>query len=108
MGNPNGGDGRAGDVGGVFDGCPNWQATNANLEALAVEFGFDFDRRQVETNDDAHRLRFRGSPTVLIDDRDVFADGDDPIGLSCRTYPTDHGLAGALNVQQLRDALIAA
>ena len=69
-----------------FDGCPNWRTTNANLEALAGEFRFDFDRCQVETNEDAQRLQFRGSPTVLIDGRDVFADGDEPIGLSCRMY----------------------
>ena len=88
-----------------FDGCPNWQTTNANLEALSVEFGFDFDRRQVGTNEDAQRLQFRGSPTVLIDGRDAFADGDEPVGLSCRMYRTDHGLAGSPSIEQLHDAL---
>ena len=91
-----------------FDGCPNWQTTSANLESLAVEFGFGFDRCQVETNGDAERLQFRGSAAVLIDGRDVFADGDEPIGLSSRMYRTDHGLAGALSIEQLHEALTAA
>lgn len=91
-----------------FNACPNWQATNDNLEALAVEFGFRLDRHHVETDEDAQRLQFRGSPTVLIDGRDVFASGDEPIGLSCRMYRSDQGLAGAPSVAQLRDKLTAA
>ena len=91
-----------------FDGCPNWQRTDANLTTLADEIGFELERHQVETDEDAQRLRFRGSPTVLIDGADVFALGDEPIGLSCRMYQTDHGLAGAPTVQQLRDVLTAA
>ena len=91
-----------------FDGCPNRQTTNDNLEALAGELGFEFDRCQVETDDDAQRLQFRGSPTVVVDGLDVFATGDEPIGLSCRMYLTDHGLAGAPSVEQLRDVLTAA
>jgi hypothetical protein len=91
-----------------FDGCPNWQTTDADLAALAVEFGFEFYRCQVETDEDAQRFHFRGSPTVLIDGRDVFATGDEPIGLSCRVYRTDHGLAGVPSVEQLRGVLTAA
>ncbi|MBK5332906.1 MAG: thioredoxin family protein [Ilumatobacteraceae bacterium] len=91
-----------------FDGCPNWQTTNDNLEALAVELGFDFDRCHVETDEDAQRLQFRGSPTVLIDGRDVFAAGDEPIGLSCRMYQTGHGHAGSPSAEQLRRVVTAA
>lgn len=91
-----------------FDGCPNWQITDARLEALSAEFGFDFDRCHVETDEDAQRLHFRGSPTVLIDGRDVFAAGDETVGLSCRMYRTEHGIAGAPSVVQLREALTAA
>ena len=91
-----------------FDGCPNWQITNAHLEALSAEFAFDLDRCHVDTDEDAQRLHFRGSPTVLIDGRDVFATSDEPIGLSCRMYRTEHGLAGAPSVEQLHGALTAA
>ena len=91
-----------------FDGCPNWQNTLADLESLSVEFGFELERCPVETVEDAERLRFRGSPTVLVDGRDVFAHGDEPIGLSCRVYHSDQGLAGAPTVQQLRAVLTKA
>ncbi len=91
-----------------FDGCPNWQTTNAHLDALSAEFGFELVRCQVDTDEDAQRLQFRGSPTVMIDGRDVFATGDEPIGLSCRMYRTEQGLAGAPSVEQLRAALSAA
>ena len=91
-----------------FDGCPNWQTTNDNLEALAAELAFEFVRCHVETDEDAQRLQFRGSPTVLIDGCDVFAMGDEPTGLSCRMYQTGTGFAGAPTVPQLRGVLSAA
>jgi hypothetical protein len=59
---------------------------------------------RVATPEDAERLRFVGSPTVLVDGRDPFTDGG-TFGLSCRVYPTLDGLAGAPTVEQLREAL---
>jgi glutaredoxin len=90
-----------------FDGCPNWEATYRHLETLAAELEFELDRHHVATSEEAERLAFRGSPTVLVDGRDPFATGDEPVGLACRVYPTDGGLAGAPTEQQLRDALTA-
>ncbi len=91
-----------------FDGCPNWEWTWRQLEALSGEFGFALERCEVDTPEAAERLAFRGSPTVLIDGRDPFATGDEPVGLACRVYGTDAGLAGAPNEQQLRDELTGA
>jgi hypothetical protein len=88
-----------------FEGCPNWETTYRQLETLAGELGFDLDRRTVDTPEEAERLSFRGSPTVLVDGRDPFATGDEPVGLSCRVYATDAGLAGAPTERQLRDVL---
>ncbi len=90
-----------------FDRCPNWQSTNARLESLAGEIGFELDRRKIETVEDAERLKFRGSPTLLIDDDDPFASGDEPVGLSCRVYRTENGLVGAPTEGQLREVLTA-
>ena len=90
-----------------FDGCPNWQVTQARLESLAGELDFGLECRRVDTPDDAERLQFRGSPTVLVDDQDPFAGGDEPVGLSCRVYRTEEGLAGAPTERQLRDVLTA-
>lgn len=91
-----------------FDGCPNWEGTWLQLETLSSEFGFALERCEVDTPEVAERLAFHGSPTVLIDGRDPFATGVEPVGLSCRVYGTDTGLAGAPNEQQLRDVLTGA
>lgn len=90
-----------------FDGCPNWESTYRQLTDLAGELEFELERQQVTTPGDADRLAFRGSPTVLVDGRDPFATGDEPVGLACRVYTTDAGLAGAPTGQQLREALTA-
>jgi len=90
-----------------FHGCPNWERTYQQLTTLADELEFDLDRREVATPERADRLDFRGSPTVLVDGRDPFATGDEPVGLSCRVYRTGAGLAGAPTEQQLRDVLMA-
>lgn len=86
-----------------FPGCPNWQETDARLRQALVLAGTDVDVALVEvgTPDDAERLRFRGSPTVLVDGRDPFADKSAPVGLSCRVFATPDGLRGAPTVEQL-------
>ena len=88
-----------------FDGCPNWRLVDERLTRLADELGFTFDRLKVDTAEDAERLSFRGSPTVLVDGRDPFARGDEPVGLSCRVFETPDGFAGTPTDEQLRDAL---
>jgi hypothetical protein len=90
-----------------FDGCPNWEATYRQLEMLAAELDLELDRHRVATSEEAERLTFRGSPTVLVDGRDPFATGDEPVGLACRVYTTDGGLVGAPTERQLREALTA-
>jgi hypothetical protein len=88
-------------------GCPNWHLTDARLrEALPLAgVNADVELVEVTTCEDAERLRFRGSPTVLLDGRDPFADEDDPVGLSCRVFGTPDGLRGAPTVDQLVSAL---
>jgi hypothetical protein len=94
-----------------FDGCPNWLTAEANLqEALAITGLTDtlIHHRKVETIDEAQRLRFTGSPTILIDGVDPLADPAAPGGLACRLYATPDGVAGAPTVEQLRSALESA
>lgn len=90
-----------------FPGCPNWQTADANLRAALEEVGADVavHRRVVDTVEDAERQGFLGSPTVLIDGRDPFAEPGAIPGLSCRVYRTDAGVAGAPTPAQLRAAL---
>lgn len=59
----------------------------------------------VASPEDAEAIGFRGSPTILINGADLFADDAAPTGLSCRVYKTDDGLDGAPSKSQLREVL---
>jgi hypothetical protein len=90
-----------------FDGCPNWQVTQAHLEELQDE-GVDLDvvHQLIDTPEAAEAAGFRGSPTVIVEGVDPFADPDAPFGLSCRVYPTETGFAGSPTLEQLRAAIV--
>ena len=89
-----------------FSGCPHWQVADARVRAAA--HGHDdvtIDDQLVETPEDAQRLGFAGSPTILIDGVDPFAEPGQPIGLGCRIYRTPEGPQGAPTAEQLAQAL---
>lgn len=89
-----------------FDGCPNWTILEQRLaEVLNGRSDVRVIRQLVQTNEDAVRLGFHGSPTVLIDGVDPFADEHIPVGLSCRVFHTPTGFAGSPTVDQLRDVI---
>jgi hypothetical protein len=87
-----------------FDGCPNWQVADDRLREALTLAGRDdvrVEHRLVSTPEEADTVGFRGSPTVLVNGQDPFADPDAPAGLSCRVFRTETGLAGAPTVGQL-------
>lgn len=89
-----------------FDDCPNWTEADSHLARLQSEFpDVAINRRLVDTPEEAERLGFRGSPSILIDDTDPFSDPDAPVGLSCRIYQTPDGPAGSPTLDQLRAAV---
>jgi hypothetical protein len=90
-----------------FDGCPNWKAAERHLRELAPEAGFRLRRRLVTGPADAEAAGFRGSPTILVNGRDPFAEDGVAVGLSCRLYRTPYGPAGSPTIEQLRSALRA-
>jgi hypothetical protein len=90
-----------------FEECPNWVEVDGHLEMLAAEFdGLHISREVVDTPEAAEAFRFRGSPSVLIDGVDPFADPSAPVGLSCRVYATPQGMAGSPTFEQLRDIVV--
>lgn len=89
-----------------FDDCPNWRVADERLAAIAAERAdLKVTRHLVDTLEEAERVGFHGSPSILVDGVDVFAEPDAGVGLSCRVYRTPDGLAGAPTVEQLRAAL---
>ena len=91
-----------------FDGCPHWAVAARRLDiALAKvgRVGVTVTHVLVETPEDAERLRFTGSPTIVVDGEDPFATGSEQTALACRVFNTPEGLAGSPTVEQLVDLL---
>ena len=90
-----------------FNGCPHWLTTAERLSRAVEDTGVNADVRLqlVSTPEAAAASGFRGSPTVLIDGVDPFADPDAPVGLSCRVYATPAGMAGSPTIEQLTEAI---
>ncbi|MEE1806692.1 hypothetical protein [Streptomyces sp. BE133] len=95
----------------VVKECPNeqlavdrlWQA----LEAAGLH-NVDVVTRVVTDQTEAERIGFTGSPTVLIDGEDLFAEAGRTQGMACRLYRTPEGLDGAPSIGQLHQALATA
>lgn len=90
-----------------FDGCPSWQVAEARLRDALVAVGLAelVELVEVTTQEQAERLGFRGSPSVLVDGRDLFTQTGTDFGLMCRVYSTPDGLRGSPTTEQLVDAL---
>jgi hypothetical protein len=90
-----------------FGGCPSWRTGLERVHAAARQAGVQVRvaTRRVETAEDAERLGFTGSPTILIGGRDPFSQPETVPALACRMYPTPGGLAGSPTVDQLVRAL---
>jgi len=75
-----------------FEGCPNWKEADAHFKALVAEgVELNIEYQLIDTPELAEEFGFRGSPTIVIDGVDPFADPDAPVGLSCRVYKTESG-----------------
>jgi hypothetical protein len=90
--------------------CPNGLAAGRHLaEALAGRTDVGVEQRVVSTPEEAERYGMHGSPTILIDGRDPFAEPGAVASLSCRLYRDGDGRAqGAPSAGQIRVALAAA
>lgn len=47
--------------------------------------------KRVDTEEEARRLNFPGSPTIRVNGTDIEGEQTPPPGLTCRTYVTDDG-----------------
>jgi hypothetical protein len=77
-----------------WDACPSHEEALARLRQALCDEGLDvaIDVVRVETQADAERLAFPGSPTIRINGEDLQPEGAQPRGvLTCRTYRTETG-----------------
>ena len=87
--------------------CPNVMLLERRL-AQVIEGRRDVTvRRQVIADqDEAARTAMHGSPTILVDGIDPFAEPGEPASVSCRLYRHGNGqVDGAPSVTQLRQAI---
>lgn len=93
-----------------FDGCPTYETAGEALEEILSEEGVavEVDLVAVNTDEEAERLGFPGSPTVRVDGADLFPVPEREIyALGCRTYSTPEGLRGHPTKEMLAEALAA-
>lgn len=94
-------------------GCPSWERAHAMLREEMEAAGLDpgsVEVTEIETDDDAERTEFPGSPTIRIDGADLqpLAAGE-PGGLTCRIYRRRDGRVSPLpDPEDLREALAKA
>jgi hypothetical protein len=92
-----------------FEGCPAYRtAENVLWEVLAEEgIEDEVELVAVNTDEEAGRLRFPGSPTIRVDGRDLFTIPErEGWRLGCRVYATPEGLRGSPAKGMIRKALV--
>ena len=93
-----------------WEECPSWDRALEMLREAMREEGLDPESvamSEIETDGDAERNEFPGSPTIRIDGADFQPpSADAPRGLTCRVYRRRDGRASPLpDPQDLREAL---
>jgi hypothetical protein len=90
--------------------CPSWERALAMVREEMEAAGFDPQAlrvTEIESDDDAERSEFPGSPTIRIDGEDMQPPGpEEPRGLTCRVYRTRDGRVSPLpDRDDVREAL---
>ena len=92
-----------------WEGCPSYPETLADLRRVLREGRVEAEVElvEVESDEQARRQRFPGSPTVRIDGEDALppADGE-PFSLTCRVYRLRDGrVSPTPDPEDLREAV---
>jgi hypothetical protein len=87
--------------------CPNAAAFEERLAAALAEHPAAVVRHRVVGDErEAAEVGMHGSPTLLVNGADPFAEPGQPPSLSCRLYRDASGVAGPVpSIQELRRVL---
>jgi len=92
-----------------WEGCPSTERALEAVRAALSDLGLsevEVRMREIETDAEAERTGFVGSPTILIDGVDLVPPADEPTGLSCRVYHRRDGRISPIpDPDDLREAL---
>jgi len=75
-----------------WEGCPSYSKAIERLRKVLEELGIDYELEliRVESEEDAQRFEFPGSPTIRINGEDLQPEtAKPPYSLSCRLYIID-------------------
>ncbi|HEY6794010.1 MAG TPA: hypothetical protein VI248_04935 [Kineosporiaceae bacterium] len=91
----------------VMRDCPHAEAAGTVLARALTAEGLDprFTVVLVDSVEEAQGHGFVGSPSFMLDGRDLFPSQGDVPALACRVYRTDRGLSGVPDEAELRMAL---
>jgi hypothetical protein len=92
-----------------FEGCPTYGTAEKTLRKVLEERGIDakVELVAIDSDEDARRLRFHGSPTIRLDGEDLFSAAErKDWRLGCRVYATPEGLRGSPTAEMFEEALI--
>ncbi len=92
-----------------FDGCPSWKAALANLKVALLAEGLEATVRLVklQTDEEASRWKFLGSPSFQVTGVDMWAEERQQYSLSCRIYRTPHGMKRLPSPEMFQEKLRA-
>jgi hypothetical protein len=88
--------------------CPNAEPAAAVVRQALDEVGLNdvpVSTFVIDTQAEADRLGFSGSPTVLIDGRDPVPEPHQRPALACRLYQHQSGPSGVPPIDSIRQAL---
>ena len=91
-----------------IDDCPSWVETSSRLAAALGNVGIPDTKVRfvvLRTREDALRVPFSGSPTILVDGEDLFPSSGRTTDLACRIYFSERHLAGLPSLEDIETAL---
>jgi hypothetical protein len=92
-----------------WEGCPSHPDALEDLQRVLREegIGAEVELVEVESDEQAHRERFPGSPTIRLDGEDAIAPPEgEPFSLTCRVYRLRDGrISPTPDPEDLRDAV---
>jgi hypothetical protein len=92
-----------------FEDCPSHEIALARLQEVLQEEGIEAEIQivKVDSEDQARRLKFIGSPTIRIEGEDILPHTDNEIvGLTCRAFVLEDGRISPLpSYEMIREGL---
>lgn len=91
-----------------FEDCPSHEEALSRLRKVLKEEGIDtqISLKKVETAEQATTLHFAGSPTILINGRDIDPQPHPYYALTCRAYRLEDGRISPLpSITMIRKAV---